>query len=114
MNSDRALLSRFVRAGDQAALGELIERHATMVYSVCLRMLGDEKAAEESAQAAFLVLTRQAKKLCRRPSPTLAGWLMHTAYLAALSARESASRAASRDRALAPVPLEHALAQSER
>jgi RNA polymerase sigma-70 factor (ECF subfamily) len=45
-NDDGQLVSRVVQ-GDRAALGLLYDRHATLLYSLALRMLVDETEARE-------------------------------------------------------------------
>jgi DNA-directed RNA polymerase specialized sigma24 family protein len=109
MPSDRDLLARFTRGGDRAALRELIERHSGMVYSVCLRMLGDARVAEEASQAVFLVLIRKARTRLHHSSPTLAGWLMHAAYLSAKAALHAAPRKATQEQESAESSLEEVL-----
>ena len=69
--SDAALLDRFVRRKDEDAFAALLARHGPMVLSVCRRVLDDAHAAEDAAQATFLVLARKAGAL-RRPD-ALAG-----------------------------------------
>ncbi len=52
-----ALLAR-VRAGDQAAMGQLYDRYSNVVYSVALRVLADTAAAEDVLQDIFMQLWR--------------------------------------------------------
>lgn len=47
-------LVRRTRLGDNEAYGELVRRHQTAVYNVCLRLLGDPDDAADFAQATFL------------------------------------------------------------
>ena len=61
--TDRELLAEYVEGGSQQAFGQIVARHADMVYSACLRRLGDAHAAEDAVQAAFLVLMRKARSL---------------------------------------------------
>jgi RNA polymerase sigma factor (sigma-70 family) len=82
---DAELLSRFVRARDEAAFELLVWRHGAMVYNVCRRVLRDAHAAEDAFQAAFLVLVRRAASVGR--GEALAGWLYRVAYRVALRAR---------------------------
>jgi DNA-directed RNA polymerase specialized sigma24 family protein len=88
--TDRELLTRFTLSGSREAFSKLVERHAGMVYSTCLRVTGAQDAAEEATQAVFLILSRKAKRLAARA--TLAGWLYTTAYRVACRARRAAAR----------------------
>jgi RNA polymerase sigma-70 factor (ECF subfamily) len=54
---DIALVSRIV-AGDEAAMAQLYDRHASIVYAVALRVLGDTEAAEDVLQEVFLQFWR--------------------------------------------------------
>jgi RNA polymerase sigma factor (sigma-70 family) len=85
--SDADLLDRFARLRDEPSFAALVRRHGPMVHNVCRRVLGDAHAAEDAAQAAFLVLARKAGSL-RRPE-ALAGWLHGVACRVALKAHGS-------------------------
>jgi RNA polymerase sigma-70 factor (ECF subfamily) len=50
---DMSLIER-VCAKDQAAMGEIFDRYATMVYSVALRVLRDSAQAEDVMQEVLL------------------------------------------------------------
>ena len=52
-SSDESLLAR-VRERDQAAMGEIFDRFATMVYAVAMRVLRDSDQAEDIMQDVFL------------------------------------------------------------
>jgi len=58
-DSNDARLTRSVRLGDQAAMGELYDRYSSLVYSVALRVLGDTGAAEDILQEVFMQLWRK-------------------------------------------------------
>lgn len=88
--SDAALLGRFVRTREQAAFAALVARHGPMVYRLCRRVLSDAHAAEDAAQATFVVLARKAASI-RHPE-TLAAWLHGVAYRLALKARTAEAR----------------------
>lgn len=47
------------RAGDHAAFTELVRRHESRVYGLCLRILGDPDDARDAAQDTFLTLYRK-------------------------------------------------------
>ena len=55
---DEAALIARIRAGDQAAMGELYDRFSGVVYGVALRVLGNTMAAEDVIQEVFLQLWR--------------------------------------------------------
>jgi RNA polymerase sigma factor (sigma-70 family) len=88
--SDATLLGRFVCGRDQEAFAALVARHGPMVYRLCRRVLGDGPAAEDVAQATFVVLARKAAGI-RHPE-TLAAWLHGVAYRLALKARAAEAR----------------------
>ena len=87
IEADAQLLKRLVDAQDDDAFRAIVERHATKVYSCCLRVLGDAQAADDATQAVFLLLARKAKRL--PPNTVLAGWLYGTASGTALQARRT-------------------------
>ncbi|MDQ2687533.1 MAG: sigma-70 family RNA polymerase sigma factor, partial [Armatimonadota bacterium] len=82
--SDARLLRRFTREGAQAAFAALVSRHSRLVYSVCLRDVGNATVAEDAAQAVFLLLARKAPAL--HGDGSLAGWLYRTARLVSKNA----------------------------
>src|SRR5215475_15101665 len=64
--TDGQLLERFATdAGEVAelAFSALVERHAAMVWRVCLAIVRDEHEAEDAFQATFLVLVKKARSL---------------------------------------------------
>ena len=83
--SDAELLARFAERRDDESFRGLVERHGPMVKAVCRRTSGDEHAAEDAFQAAFLTLSRQAGRI-RRPE-ALPGWLYKVAHSCGLKAR---------------------------
>lgn len=95
--ADADLLLRFARNRDEAAFELLVWRHAAMVQGVCRAVLRDRHAAEDAAQAAFLVVARKAGTFAGRGA--VVGWLYRVA-------RRTAVRL-SRQRARALVPLPH-------
>ncbi|MBC7833603.1 MAG: sigma-70 family RNA polymerase sigma factor [Phycisphaerales bacterium] len=50
---DLRLVSR-IRAGDRAAMSDLLTRYQDRLYGVCVRMLGDRDAAQDLAQDAMV------------------------------------------------------------
>jgi DNA-directed RNA polymerase specialized sigma24 family protein len=93
---DAALLARFVRQGDQAALAALVHRHGPMVWTVCRRLLTRTEDAEDAFQAAFVVLLRRARSI--RDGSLLGNWLYGVAYRVAVRARARAARRAAREK----------------
>src|SRR4051794_34276157 len=73
---DSALIARFVDRHDEAAelaFRLLVERHGPMVLRVCRGVIGDGDAAQDAAQAVFLVLARKAGSI--RVDGTITPWL---------------------------------------
>jgi RNA polymerase sigma-70 factor (ECF subfamily) len=94
--TDRQLLERFARLGDEGAFAALVARHGAGVLAVCRRVLAHEQDAEDVAQATFLVLARKAALVRWRCS--VERWLRSVAYRLALRARGSAVRRRLRER----------------
>jgi RNA polymerase sigma factor (sigma-70 family) len=57
--SDESLLAR-VASGDEDALGRLYDRFGRVAYGLALRVLRDERLAEDAVQDAFVAVWRQA------------------------------------------------------
>ncbi len=89
-DSDEQLLSAFISRRDDDAFSALVRRHGPMVLQVCRRLLGQEQDAEDTFQAAFLVLARHASSLRKKGS--LASFLHGTAYRLARDVKRSAAR----------------------
>ena len=47
---DDKLLTQYAYDGSEAAFGQLVARHLTLVYSTCLRETGSPSQAEDAAQ----------------------------------------------------------------
>jgi RNA polymerase sigma-70 factor (ECF subfamily) len=60
--TDETLLSDYAARGDREALAELVRRRWPEAYRISLRVLGDEAAAEDAAQEAFVNVIRGAKR----------------------------------------------------
>jgi uncharacterized protein (TIGR03435 family) len=81
---DHELLAQYAqgkREASDAAFAALAERHVNLVYSTALRSVGNAHAAQEIAQAVFIILANKAGKLSRRV--VLSGWLYQTTRLTA-------------------------------
>src|SRR5689334_2439590 len=70
--SDRELLERFSHHHDEAAFGELVHRHGTLVMQACRQVLDQAQDAEDAFQATFLWLAQRAGALGKQDS--VAGW----------------------------------------
>ena len=69
---DRADMERLV-AGQDAALNELMNRHATAVFHFLCRMLNNEEDANDLAQETFVRVFRACKTF--RPTQKFSAWL---------------------------------------
>jgi RNA polymerase sigma-70 factor (ECF subfamily) len=67
-----------VRAGNVEAYSRLVERYRDMVYTVCIRMLGNEADAEEAAQDAFIKAFRALNDFQEKSK--FSTWLYRIAY----------------------------------
>src|SRR4051812_23255747 len=74
---DADLVARFAATRDESAFELLVWRHAALVQRVCRAGLRDHHAAEDAAQATFLVLARKAGAFAGRGS--VVGWLYRVA-----------------------------------
>src|SRR5262245_3424611 len=88
--SDEELLRAFAEANDEDAFATLVGRHASLVWSICLRILRVPQDAEDAFQATFLRLARNACHITTKGS--LTGWLHATARSRALDVRRSIER----------------------
>lgn len=94
--TDADLLRSYVREGCEKAFEEIARRYTPLVYSTCLRRLGDAHAAEDAAQATFLALARKAGGFGR--GVVLAAWLYRAAEVSAQTHARTERRRARRER----------------
>lgn len=87
---DWQLLQDYAKHGSEAAFARLVERHAGLVYSTCLREVREPALAEDVTQVVFLLLARKASSM--REGTVLAGWLFNTARFAAKNALKQQNR----------------------
>src|SRR5689334_7265768 len=100
--SDGQLLEHFIADRDEAAFAALVERHGTMVFGVCRRVVGHVQDAEDAFQATFLVLLRKAPSV--RPREAVGNWLYGVAYRTALEAKARNARRRSREIQVSEMP----------
>ena len=94
--ADLELLARFVATRDESAFELLVWRHAALVRAFCRTVLRDHHAAEDAAQAAFLVLARKGHTISGHGS--VVGWLYRVARrIAVRLAKDRARRAMTSD-----------------
>ncbi|MGQ9876599.1 MAG: sigma-70 family RNA polymerase sigma factor [Chloroflexus sp.] len=88
--TDELLIDLIVQR-EEAALGELYDRYASLVYAIALRITGDRQTAEEVMQDVFQNIWQTAGGF-RRQAGTVAGWIIgisrHRAIDALRSKRE--------------------------
>ena len=98
------LLQKYALHGDQRAFAQVVSEHVDMVYSACLRQVGDKHLAEEVTQAVFVILARKAGTL--GDHIVLAAWLHKTARYAALNAMKIERRRRIHERKAAEMAME--------
>ncbi len=87
---DRHFLECYLERRDEAAFATLVQRHGSMVLSVCRAVLHHHHDAEDAFQATFLVLARKASSIRRREN--VGSWLHGVAYRVAKKARAAGAR----------------------
>ncbi len=94
--TDAQLLREYAGTGSEAAFGELVSRHADLVYSAALRQVIEPDFARDVAQSVFADLARKAKSLSG--DIVLAGWLYRSTRFAALTFLRNERRRQNRER----------------
>lgn len=106
--TDGERLMRFRRHRDEAALAEVVETHAAMVWGVCSQVLRRRQDVEDAFQATFLILARKAKSI--RAAESAAGWLYRVAFRTSLLVRSQQQRRAEQPLVEEPLAAEDQLA----
>jgi RNA polymerase sigma factor (sigma-70 family) len=85
--SDAQLLRQYAVEKSEPAFGEVVQRHAGLVYSAAWRQIGSPDLAAEIAQRVFIDLARKARSLAGslREDASLTGWLYRATRYAALN-----------------------------
>ena len=98
--SDVQLLREYAGRKSEPAFGEVVHRHADLVYSAALRQIGSPDLAGEIAQRVFIDLARKARSLAGslREDASLAGWLYRATRYAALNLLREERRRHARER----------------
>jgi len=98
--SDAQLLREYSAQKSEPAFGEVVHRHADLVYSAALRQVGSPDLAGEIAQRVFIDLARKARSLAGslREDASLAGWLYRATRYAALNLLREERRRHARER----------------
>ncbi len=65
------------KAGNEQALGALVNRHLSLVYGACLRYLRNQDEAEDAVQETFVKVWRHLKKI--DPQKNFKAWVMEIA-----------------------------------
>jgi DNA-directed RNA polymerase specialized sigma24 family protein len=76
--ADGDLLSRVVIDRDEDAFAAIVRRHGSAVRAACRRVLGDTPDADDAFQATFVVLWRDAGRVCKTGS--VGAWLYGAAH----------------------------------
>ena len=90
--SDASALLRRVAGGDAAALSDLYDRHAGAVFSLSLRIVGDETEAGQVVQQVFAHAWQQASRYDPARA-SVAGWLLEKARGVSIDRVRAARRA---------------------
>ncbi|HET7684922.1 MAG TPA: sigma-70 family RNA polymerase sigma factor [Candidatus Limnocylindria bacterium] len=72
---DDALLAQRIRSGEQAALGELYDRYASVALATALRIVADRQVAEDLVHDSFVAVWQKIDRFDAARG-TLRGWLL--------------------------------------
>lgn len=92
-----SLLFRIAR-GDQTAMGECLDRHGPLIWSIAMRLLGNRTEAEDAVQEAFIEIWKSAA----RYNPDAGSEI---AFLTVIARRRILDRRRSLGRNAVQVPL---------
>lgn len=98
---DWQLIREYVDHNSEDAFSELVGRHLNLVYSTCLREVGNSQLAEDVTQIVFVILARKARTLSDKGS--LAGWLFQTARFTVRNVLRQEERRQQREQSVAEV-----------
>ncbi|MEK7316240.1 MAG: sigma-70 family RNA polymerase sigma factor [Candidatus Eisenbacteria bacterium] len=105
---------RRLQRGDRAAVGELYDRHAPLMYGVVLRIVRERAEADDVLQEAWIQAWQRSGSFDPERG-SVAGWLVTIARSRALDRiRRRASRAKAEANAPLPEPREDPGLKSER
>lgn len=92
MRDDPRVIELVARAadGDQAAWNELVERYASLVWSICLKYRLDRSDIDDVGQSVWLLLVEKIASI-REPA-ALPGWLATTTHRECLRVLRAAHR----------------------
>src|SRR5688572_30068769 len=107
--SDAQLLRLYVRERDDAAFGRVVGRHMRAVRHVAYRYTHHRQAAEDVAQAAFLVMAQRPRQAMRsaRWKRSALPWLAKVARYAAANWRRAEERRHRHETRAAPLETAH-------
>ncbi|NNK86900.1 MAG: sigma-70 family RNA polymerase sigma factor [Flavobacteriaceae bacterium] len=75
--NDQSYIERILK-GDTHAFGILVDRYKTLVYTLCLRMMGNREEAEEVSQDTFLKVYRSMGRF--KGDSKFSTWIYRIAY----------------------------------
>lgn len=110
---DAGLLAHFAKGGNEDAFRKLVEQHSHMVYSTCLRQLGNAEMAEDASQSVFVVLARKAKNIRISKRRTLSAWLFRTAHFVVSHMKREQARRKKREAEAAALANESRIPKEE-